>query len=211
MTFAYPLDIPLKDFSEVEVESVDINSMQSSTFTGIESIQEFEGDYWKINLRYLDLNEELGRKVSAFVFALRRSVGTFVVNFPGYGGPRGSASQTPSSPQVDGTGQAGKRFLNIKNATPSITQWLLAGDIIQVGPDSRPHWHMALQDVTTDATGRATIDVWPALRASIADNDVVILDEPLGIFLLSENTRIPIRPPIIYDSISLQCREATRL
>ncbi|MGI9491869.1 MAG: hypothetical protein ACR2QF_05640 [Geminicoccaceae bacterium] len=208
MAVIYPLDVPLEEFSQVEVEGVDVNTLQIATFTGQERPQEFEGDYWNVTLQYDNLNDRLGRQLSAFVKSLRKSVGTFVVRFPGYGQPFGAAKDIPSSPLVDGDGQAGNRVLNIKSAPVSVADWLLAGDIIQVGPDTRPHWHEVLNDVTTAADGKATIDIWPALRKTTINNDVIVTSEPRGLCRLKDSVRIPITYPVLY-SITLDCREAT--
>ena len=207
MAIVYPLDVPLQEFSEVDVESVDINSLQTATFTGKERVQEFEGDYWVVNIRYRNLDQTLGRQMSAFIRSLRGSLGTFIVRFPGYTVPRGRAAGQPVSPLVDGNGQAGKRELKIKGASPDIEEWLLAGDIIQVGPPSRPHWHEVLTDVNTDGTGKATIDVWPSIRNAI-DNDPVVLNNPLGLCRLVSSNAIPIRPPVLYD-LTINAREST--
>lgn len=208
MTITFPVDIPLEEFSEVEVQAVDLNTIQPSTFTGRERVQNFEGDYWKITLRYRNLNVVLGRQVSAFMQSLRGSFGTFVVRFPGYGSSLGQAGTIASSPLVDGGSQNGNRVLNIKNAPVSLQDWLKAGDIIQVGAINRPHWHTVLADVDTDAGGLAVIDVWPAIRVGTSDNDPVVTDEPLGLCRLTEQTRTPIRPPVLYD-ITINCREST--
>ena len=208
MAVEYPVDIPLEEFSSVEVEPVDINQVRPATFTGVDRVQSFEGDYWKINLRYQNLDVALGREVMAFVMSLRKSVGTFVVSFPGYGSPLGNARNTAVTPLVDGGGQAGNRVLNIKNATPDVQDWLLAGDIIQVGPDTRPHWHTVLTDVDTDSSGKASIDIWPAARSTVIDNDTLVLNNPRGLCRIVSSQRIPIRPPVLYD-ISIACREVT--
>lgn len=210
MSITYPLDVPLEEFSEVEVQGVDINNLQVSTFTGEDRVQEFDGDYWRINLRYRNLPAELFRPVSAFVMALRKSVGTFVVSFPGYSQPRGNARNEPVTPLVDGNDQAGNRTLQVKNTTPSVSDWLLSGDIIQVGPDTRPRWHMVLADVDTAADGTASIDVWPSLRRETTNDDTIVLDNPKGICRLTGNVAMPIRPPVLVD-LSLECREAIRL
>ena len=208
MTISYPLDPPLEEFSEVDVEPIDVNEAQIATFTGQDRVQQFEGDYWKITVRYRNLDVTLGRPVTAFVQALRKSIGTFVVEFPGYGQPLGAAAGLVASPLVDGASQAGNRVLNIKNATASTAGWLLAGDIMQVGPDTRPHWHTVLTDVTTDGTGKASIDIWPALRRDVANNDPIVLTNPRGLCRLVSSTVIQIRPPVLYDLV-LECREKT--
>lgn len=208
MTITFPRDVPLEEFSQVDVEGVDINAIQVSTFTGKERPQEFDGDYWRMRLVYLNLDVTLGRQVSSFVYSLRKTVGTFVLRFPGYGKPLGSAKDLAVTPLVDGGGQAGKRVLNIKNVPASVQGFLLAGDIVQVGPDNRPHWHCVLSDVDTTSAGKASIDVWPAIRSTSIDNDILVLTEPKGICRMRTVPKIPINPPVLYD-ISIECREAT--
>lgn len=208
MAIVFPLDIPLEEFSAVTVERFDISSLQVSTFTGQERVQEFEGDWWTVELTYNNLNEALGRQVSAFGSALRGSAGTFVVRYPGYGDSLGEARNNPSSPLVDGDGQAGNRTLNLKSAPASLTDWFRAGDIIQVGPDTRPHWHEILRDVDVSATGTATVDIWPALRNGTSNNDPIVTRFPKGLCRLTQRFRVPIRPPVLYN-ITFNAREST--
>lgn len=207
MTIRFPVDVPLQEFSGLEVEAVNVNSLQSSTFTGKDRVQEFDGDYWRLRMTYRDLGREDGRKVAAFVHSLRTSAGTFVVRFPGYGKPVGLAATIISSPLVDGGAQGGNRELKIKSAPPSIDGWLLAGDIIQVGPDNRPHWHTILADVDTAADGTATLDIWPSVRADVVNNDLIITDDPRGLCRLITAPSISISHPVIH-SLQLECREA---
>lgn len=208
MTVIYPLDVPLEEFSEVDISEVNVSSLQVSTFTGRETVQEFEGDYWRATLRYRNLSRELAQPVTAFLSALRGSSGTFVVRYPGYGSSLGAAKDIPSSPIVDGGGQAGSDTIAIKSAPLNQTGWLLAGDIIQVGAISRPHWHRVLNDVNTDVLGRAVIDVWPRVRSGTIDNDPVLTDSPLCLFRLRAGNPVSIRPPLLYD-IVVECREST--
>ena len=207
MTITYPLDVPLEEFSEASVTAVDASSIQVSEFTLKDRVQRFDGDYWLIDITYRNLNEENARKLSAFVRSLRTSVGTFIIKKPGYGAPFGAASTVLSSPLVDGDSQTGSRQLTVKNAPVSTADWLLAGDILQVGPDNRPHWHEVLSDVTTDAQGKATIDVWPSIRAGTVNNDVIILDEPRCLCRLVDAPEFRFTPPIL-TTFSMTAREA---
>jgi hypothetical protein len=207
MAITFPIDVPLEEFAEADFEKVDVVTLQRATFTGKDRVQEFDGDYWTVSLVYRNLSPEFGRPVSAFIASLRSAAGTFVVRFPGYGQPRGNARNTPVSPLVNGNGQAGNRTLNVKNATPSMQDWLLAGDIIQVGPDTRPHWHEVLQDVDTDGSGNAVIEVWPSLRSTTVNNDPIVLNEPRGLCRMTSSVRYPIEPPVLYD-FTIQARES---
>lgn len=208
MAIVYPLDVPFEEFSNATVERRDINSLQIATFTGRERLQAFEGDWWEVDLTYRNLPPELHRPVGAFGAALRKSVGTFVVRYPGYGDALGEARNNPSSPLVDGNGQAGSRVLNIQSAPASLDDWLRPGDIIQVGPDTRPHWHEVLSEVDVSASGTASIDVWPAIRNGTVNNDPIVTRQPKGLFRLRETFRQPFRPPVLSD-ITFQAREST--
>ena len=44
-----------------------------------------------------------------------------------------------------------------------------------------------LQDVDTDTSGQATVDVWPNVRTSIADNAPVTVQSAKGLFRLPSN------------------------
>jgi hypothetical protein len=208
MTIAYPLDVPLEEFSEVTVDRININALQIATFTGKEKVQQFEGDWWVVSLSYRNLPENLGRRVSAFGSALRGSAGTFVVKFPGYVDSLGAASTTPSSPLVNGAGQAGNRVLNIKSAPADLTDWLRSGDILQVGPDTRPHWHEVLSDVDVAGDGTAAIDVWPAIRSGTINNDPIVTLYPKGLCRLTERFEVSITRPALY-SLTFNAREST--
>lgn len=208
MAITFPIDAPLDTISEVEVGEFNANSFVVSPFTGRGVVQAFEGDRWELTLRYRSLDRVTAQPVTAFISALRKSVGTFVIAYPGYSAPLGAASSNPSSPTVSGSGQAGNDTITIANAPLSVAGWLLAGDIIQVGPSSRPHWHRVLADVDTDGSGGAEIDIWPRVRQGVINGDSVVYDRPLCLFRLTETVDTSLRPPVLH-SFNLVCREAT--
>jgi len=158
-------------------------------------------------LSYRGLDRALAQSVLAALASLRGPLGTFVIPYPGYSQPRGTASTVPSSPSVNGSGQAGSAELVISNAAVSQTGWLLAGDIIQVGPASRPRWHRVLTDTETDASGNATIDVWPLIRDGTVDGDAVSFSSPLCLFRLVEAVNESLTSPVIH-AFDVACREA---
>lgn len=208
MTITYPLDVPLQDFAEFDVDYVDATSIQVSPYTLRESVQSFDGDYWRGTLAWSNLDRELAQPVLRFLAALRGVAGTFVMAYPGYTLPLGTASTIAATPLVDGAGQAGARTLSIKSAPVSETGWLLDGDIIQVGPISRPHWHIVLGNVDTTAGGLATADIWPAVRNGVTDNDQIVTSSPNGLFRLIGRPKISVRPPLLY-TITMDVREST--
>lgn len=207
MAVTFPVDIPLSDVADVSIRSRNSSSFQTSPFTGRGRVQQFEGEWWEATLGYRNLDRELAQDVIGFIDSLRGPIGTFVLPFPGYSTPRGTASTVLSSPTVNGSGQAGSAELVVQSAAVSQTGWLLKGDIIQVGPSSRPRWHRVTQDVDTDGSGNATIDVWPYIRDNTINGDAVSFSSPLCLFRKVDVTEISISSPVIHN-FDIVCREA---
>ncbi len=206
MTISYPIDLPSTPPTSVEVGERNANRFETSPFTGRGTLQQFEGEWWTLRLTYNRLRRSLAQPILSFGSKLRKSYGTFVIPFPGYDEPLGTASTVGSSPSVDGNDQAGSDSLNIKSGPASESGWLLEGDIIQVGPASRPHWHRVLEDVDTDASGNATIEVWPLIRERTIDGDLVSTSSPLCIFRVTDVINTQIERPVLH-TVDFQCRE----
>jgi len=198
MAITYPVDVPISDLARITVRENTANVAQFSGFTSQGVVQEYEGDHWGASIGYSRLPRSLAQDVSAFVSKLRGAKGTLVLSFPGYDEPLGAAKDNPSSPAVNGSGQAGNEELLVKSGPASITDWLLPGDIIQVGPANRPHWHKVLQAVDTDGSGNATIDVWPRVREGTVDSDLVAYTFPLCLFRMIDQVSFEIERPVLH-------------
>ena len=200
------LEMPFAEFAEIETFEVNIASVSRSAFDGTEQIQSFTGEYWQARIQYPELNRVRGEAVSAFLSKLRGPAGTFLLPETTNATPRGTAATVSSSPTLDGSAQVGST-INVKGAAVSETGWLLAGDVIQIGPSDRAHFHRVLDDVDTDAGGLASINIWPVIRQPNVDGDAVVTDNPKGLFFLDEATRRRlVRAPNRYD-IEITCRE----
>lgn len=207
MAISYPIDLPLNDVAEISVTARNASTFLTSPFTGRGRVQEFEGDWWEATLVYRSIDRPLAQPVIGALDSLRGPVGTFVLPFPGYNAPRGTAATVPSSPIVNGSGQAGSAELAVASAPLSQTGWLLTGDIIQVGPAERPHWHRVLTDTDTNGSGQATIDVWPRIREGTINTDPVSFSSPLCLFRLVGQVSTNITSPVIHG-FDVICREA---
>jgi hypothetical protein len=138
---------------------------------------------------------------NAFLISLMGQKGTFYLGDPLAEQPRGVAS---GSPLVKGATQTGNELLTDGWDT-SVTGILLAGDYIQIGQ----RLYKLLEDADSDGSGNATLQIFPRLAESPADNETIITDSCVGIFRLTDN----ITP--IYDlgidrvySIGFSCVEA---
>lgn len=83
-------------------------------------------------------------------------------------------------PVVDGAQSSGDT-LATRGWAPNATEVMKAGDYVQAGSQL----FQILTDVDADASGNATLDVWPAIRTSLADGLLIETDSPQGIFRLA--------------------------
>lgn len=95
--------------------------------------------------------------------------GRFTMEHPDYSGPDSGEADG----LVNGAGQSGKS-LDCDDFTPS-TLILSEGEYFQVGDEFK----RVTADATSDGAGEVTFEFEPALRVSPADNDTVILNNPV--------------------------------
>lgn len=110
-------------------------------------------------------------------------------------------------PFVNGASQTGNTLV-IDGCSPNITGFLLPGDYIQLGSAATTQLYKVLTQVNTDASGGATLDIWPDLRSSPADNASVVVAGTKGRFRLSGNTQPWQINEISSYGITFDCVEA---
>lgn len=122
----------------------------------------------------------------AFLLQLRGMTNAFQMGNPQKATPRG----TPSGwPQVDNSQSGGNaamsQSLTTKGWTQSTSGLLKRGDYIQIGYRR----HRVLDDVNSDASGNATIAIWPSLREQPTDSGTVLTSNTKGLWRLATNKR----------------------
>lgn len=109
--------------------------------------------------------------------------------------------------QVNGASQTGS-VLNIDGCSPSVTGLFLPGDYIQLGSGVTSQLYKVLTSVDTDVSGQASIDIWPNLRSSPADNSAVLFTDTKGRFRLKDNVTQWSINEISSYGITFDCVEA---
>lgn len=110
-------------------------------------------------------------------------------------------SSSTATPLVNGAGQTG-RSLNT-DGWPISTTVLSAGQFVTIG-------NQLLQltaNVTSNASGQATISFEPAIRVSPADNAAIEYKNPYALMYFVENPGYSVEPGLIY-SLTLNLRES---
>jgi len=98
--------------------------------------------------------------------------------------PRGNPSGNAQCVDSSANNVAMSTYLDTTGWTPSTANLLLPGDYIQIGY----RLHRALDPVSSDSGGNATISIWPSLREAPA-NANVITSGTQGLWRLASNQR----------------------
>jgi hypothetical protein len=205
VSITYPLPLPIsRGEATVTFGYRDSAAVTASPFTGDEEVQEWARQGWLAQVSFPPLAEADARVVIAWLVSLRGRRGTFLMGDPLRASPRGVGTGTPL---VKGAGQTGESLL-VDGLTPSTAGILKAGDYFQLGSGATAYLHMNLTDASTDSGGNATLDVWPRLRVSPADNAAITLINPMGRWRLRSNEQSWDEQLAQLYGISFECAEA---
>lgn len=174
MTISYPLTPP-SGFKSWGFGYEVSTRKTISPLTFQQKIYKHTGDRLLVNFTYPPNVRETAASVQAFLMSLDGENGTFLFGDPSVSGPLGAASGTPL---VKGADQEGTSLI-VDGLSHSVTNIFKAGDQFQIGN----HLYFVMQDVNSNSSGEATLEVRPRLRQP-SDNDPLTLSYPKGIFRL---------------------------
>ncbi len=184
MAITYPLALPTTtDFRRVTMSGESVVALSRSIFTRTAQAQEHAGMLWHIGITLKPMKRAAAEAWIAFLLKLNGRQGTFLMYDPAGPTARGSLLGTPL---VDGAAQTGQE-LATKGWTATQTGVLLAGDYLSLGTGEQTRLHKVLDDVDSDGSGLATINIWPRLRESPGDSDALTFASAKGTFRLAGN------------------------
>lgn len=186
MAESYPLSLPNTNIARISLIARDFVGVSVSPFTGSQQVFRHQGQSWEADITLPKMKREDAEAWTAWLLRLRGQYGTFLLGDPTAVVPRGSAGSTPGTPVVNGAGQIGDE-LNIDGLPASATGYLKAGDYIQLGSGATATLHKVLEDVDSNASGEATLNLWPRVRTAPADNATVTVSNAKGNFRLAAN------------------------
>ena len=159
----------------------DIVASVDNPFTGSQQFQDWQNSFISASVSMPPLTGAQAPAWIAFLMSLRGKLNVFQIGDPLRSAPQGSGA---GSPEVSGANQIGYSLVT-KGWTASAAGVLLPGDWLQIG--YRLYSNLAV--VNADGSGNATLSIWPQLRESPADSDVITLNNTKGLFRLASNTR----------------------
>lgn len=181
MSISYPLTLPTtKSPAKVTLSFASAVALSQSQFSFAQQVQQFDGMAWLAEISYPPMTRADGAAdMMAFLLKLNGRQGTFLLGDQTAGTPRGAATGTPL---VNGANQTGQSLVT-DGWTNSTTNILRAGDYISIGQ----RMYFILNDVNSNGSGQATLDVWPQIRDLPGDNSPIVTANCKALFRLASN------------------------
>jgi len=182
MAISYPLSLPTSiGIAQIELRATNAVAISRSPFTFQSQVHAYTGQSWQADVTLPSVRRDLAEDWVAWLISLKGQLGTFYLGDPNAATPRGSARDSDTI-LVNGAVSSGNT-ISIDSAPASQTDYLKAGDYLQVGTQL----FKVLTSVDTNGSGEATVDVWPDVRTSISDGAAVTVQNAKGLFRLSGN------------------------
>lgn len=204
MSLTFPLTLPTtRRPAQVQFIGRSVVGMSASPFTLSQEVFEHQGDLWLAQVALPRMGRADAEAYVGFLLSLRGRVGTFLMGDPSNLAPQGTWAGTPL---VNGALAAGVTTLVMDGFSAAATA--KAGDVFQAGSGSAAHLHKVVKDATADGSGNMTLEIWPRLRAPLADNAALVTASPVGVWRLQSNDQAwSVEPAMIYG-ISFDAQEA---
>lgn len=172
-----PIEIPAVLLRATSITwRMDTNhALAASPFSGHVQAQRGQLERWAFTMEIRRLTREEMQAAQGFFLALEASLNTFRMHDPAACQPLGVAT---GSPVLAATAASGARTLSISGFTPSVSNILRAGDWIQIGDQLAK----VVADVSSSATGTASVTIWPKVMVEVASGQPVVVREAKGIF-----------------------------
>ena len=182
MAISYPLSVPTTiGLAQVEFTASNAVALSQSPFTYDSQVHAYPGQSWSVSVTLPALNRAFMEPWVAFLLSLRGQYGTFLMGDPNGKTPLGAGGGSPV------VANHSDYTITFTGGPVSTTGYLLAGDYIQLGTGSGATLHKVLADVSTDASGDGSIDVWPAPRRTLTVGETIITSNAVGNFRLASN------------------------
>lgn len=186
-------------FRTYELKSMDPSNLSLSQ-SGKRFVDKLPGHLWSIKAKYPLLEEDDFWTLYGFAMKQRGKYGTFTVQIPKTN--RGAYGGTPL---VNGASQTGTSLI-IDGATPNVTGWAKAGDIINIAGTTKVY--MITDDADSDGGGNVTLSLMANLISSPADNAAITTSSVNFTMSFANDDQIVNASPGIFYDFELDMIEA---
>lgn len=156
----------------------------------------FPGSSWQITMTFEQLDDEESRDLESVLFSLDNGGKVRVPDF-------GRSGVNRTGIKVFGNAQTGGSLIT-QGWPPNVVNVLRKGEYLEVGEELK----FVLEDVSSDAAGRATIKIAPWLRGSYVSGQAINVSTPCGYFKLDDKETGPERAPGMVNKFQLKLKES---
>jgi hypothetical protein len=167
-------------YSSLELDPHEAVASNTSPFTGQQQTYDWQQSWWVGQVSLPPMSRANADVWQAFILQCRGGANAFLIGNPKAVTPRGTGR---GAPLVSGAGQTGYNLVT-RGWHVSSFSLLSPGDWIQIGY----RMYKVLNQVNSDASGNATLAIWPNLRDQPADGAQIILSHCKGLFRLANSS-----------------------
>lgn len=168
----YPLTMPTSpsNFTTSEWRINRSVAFSESPFTYSQQVSEFQGAKWSTVVTLPPMKREDAGAWQSFFMQLHGRKGTFLLGDPDAKSIKGTATGTM---KVKDDHSVGAYDITVDGLNASQSKAFKKGDYVQFGSGATSKLHMIVDDISTDGSGNATLQIEPSLKTALANNDVV--------------------------------------
>jgi len=205
MAITYPLSPPASPgFRTMGWSPRSVVAVSESPFSLSQQVYVHQGAAWSISVSLPPMVRDDAEGWVAWKLALNGREGTFTLGDPKGSTPRGTIAAGGIA--VLGAHAARSRTIALQGGLEGAT--VLPGDYIQLGAGSTAKLHKNLTAATFDASGHATLDIWPPLRGAVSDAAEVVTRNCVGLFRMTSNVMTWDIDEMSFYGIDFQAMEA---
>ena len=176
----YPLSVPTSPYYSKSSWALQRKTAISvSPFSGAQQVFEYDYALWTVSLTLPPMKRSDAANWQSFILKLHGRKGTFLLGDPDARTPRGTIS---GSVTLGANVSVGDFTISISTSQNSLANAFRAGDYIQLGSAGTSKLHMIVDDVNTDSSGDANINIEPAIKTAVTSGNTVVYNNPKGLF-----------------------------
>jgi hypothetical protein len=183
---SYPLDLPTSPSNFVTSNWTIVRTVgyTQSPFTYSQQVAKYTGAVWQTTVTLPPMSRADAGAWQSFYMQLNGRFGTFLLGDPDGKSIQGTATGTML---VNGVHAVGSFSVAVDGLNASQTTAFKKGDYVQFGSGSTAKLHMIVEDISTDISGNATLEIEPPLKTALSDDAVVTYSNTKAVMRMDSN------------------------
>ena len=177
-------------------------TLVNQSLSGRRAVRQIGSQYFMFTVSMPPMNQDSAMDIFAFLQKQKGSFESFQIKIPLQN--RG-AEKSSTAVKVVGSHSATDSTIALDGFSASTSGVLKAGDLIKFAGHTKVY--MVQSDIDSDGSGAATVLIEPGIVTTLADNEVVTMNQPdITVYLTSEDIMYSVDRNSIFN-ISFDVRE----